>query len=385
MSELYGQATMDDFIPKPVTDTPAEGYDENGHLMDYVPEKPPARPLEVIAAEINAIKRQTLGVVISAALEIGKRLIEARNQCPRGRWSEWLESNVDYSERKAQDMMKLYESYGDDVPAAIARLDYTKALQILALPEDQREAMAERAEAEGLSTRQLQDEIKRAKGEAEALQTRIEGLETDRQADNQKIFDLHQQLEAAERAIKSQQEEIERAKAAEAAATETAAGMRKVSSKAAEDAARAAQSASDAVQRANEVTAENARLRERIKQLEAATDGEVREVLMPDAEAKRQMDMLRAEIEKLKAGGDDPAADQRRLALALRVRMAAQDVKTHLHEAVDRAQGAMQAVMNMLNQLTALDPKRAEALFDECHGVSRWAQDCADAEPMKEE
>lgn len=367
MSELRNQTTLDDFLPKPEP-APAEGYDERGNLINPAQSAStgPARGLDIIAAEINAIKRQALGVVISAALEIGKRLIEARNQVPAGRWLEWLSASVDYSERKAQDLMRLYEGYGDNVPDAIASLSYTQALQLLALPEDQRDAMAERAAGEGLSTRQLQAEIRRLnEAHAEAQQT---------------IFSLSQQAEAAERAIRSRQEEVERAQAKAKAAEETAEGMRKVSSKAAEDAARAARNASDAVQRANDVTAENARLKARLAELEARAP-EVAEVLMPDAEARRQIEALRAEIERLQTAGATPSspdagADQRRLALALRVRLAAQDCARALGDAVSGAITRAQAIASTLEQLRALDHARAASLTDEVWALQAMAEAC---------
>ena len=61
------------------------------------------RTEEVIAAEIRVIKEQTRVAVLSGAIEIGRRLAEAKAIVPHGQWGAWLEENVDYSERTAQN------------------------------------------------------------------------------------------------------------------------------------------------------------------------------------------------------------------------------------------------------------------------------------------
>ena len=63
------------------------------------------RTAEVIASEIVSIKetaRTTLqAIATGAAVEIGKRLKEAKSLVPYGEWGTWLKANVDYSERTA--------------------------------------------------------------------------------------------------------------------------------------------------------------------------------------------------------------------------------------------------------------------------------------------
>lgn len=70
------------------------------------------RTCEVIATEINAIKEQARAMLVSSAIEIGKRLAEAKELVPFGSWGKWLEENVSYSERTAQNLMRCWEEYG---------------------------------------------------------------------------------------------------------------------------------------------------------------------------------------------------------------------------------------------------------------------------------
>lgn len=94
------------------------------------------RDIEVITEEINFYKRQAG----SAILEIGKRLVEAKAQLSHGEWLPWLEKKVAFSERSAQQYMRLWKEYGKS--ALSADLSISKALVLLALPESEREDFA---------------------------------------------------------------------------------------------------------------------------------------------------------------------------------------------------------------------------------------------------
>ena len=101
--------------------------------MDEVFEE---RDIEVITEEINFYKRQAG----SAILEIGKRLVEAKEQLSHGEWLPWLEEKVAFSERSAQQYMRLWKEYGKS--ALSADLSISKALVLLALPDSEREGFA---------------------------------------------------------------------------------------------------------------------------------------------------------------------------------------------------------------------------------------------------
>lgn len=137
----------------------------------------------VIAAEINGIKRQTekavRGVMLSAAMDIGKLLIEAKSVVPHGEWGAWLEENVSYSTTTANDMMRLYTEYGDSqIPIdggpsneeLFGAIAPSKALALLALPEQERRDFVQENDVEDMSVRTLREEIARVKAEKEAAE-----------------------------------------------------------------------------------------------------------------------------------------------------------------------------------------------------------------------
>ncbi len=319
MGEAIGETTSSGHAGDQEIAPTAEGYDAEGHLInpgnmpemtegttggissapdgapspegkafgegagEDVPAALAADRLGVLAAEIHAITEQTRGVVIGAALQIGKRLIEAKGLVPSGRWLEWLEANVDYSERRAQDLMRLYEEYGrgDELPDAIARLDYSKAVALLAAPEDAREALAEKVTDEGLSVRQLNEEIRRLRAENEGQQQRLDDLIEMKRQDNEQIETLGTRYDAAveeirertinaENAIRREREAAKLAEAKATAAEASAQALRKLHSDAEDRAAQSAQRAIDAVNRANRTAKELAEARARIAELEAA-------------------------------------------------------------------------------------------------------------------
>ena len=53
-----------------------------------------ARDIEIVTAEIVTIKRQAQQVLITAAIEIGRRLTEAKAMVPHGEWGKYLEDRA---------------------------------------------------------------------------------------------------------------------------------------------------------------------------------------------------------------------------------------------------------------------------------------------------
>ena len=277
--------------------------------------------LTALATEINAITEQTRGVVISGALAVGKRLIEARSLCPEGRFGEWLAASVNYSERKAQDLMRLYQEYGRDgvLPESIAALDYSKAVALLSAPAEAREALAERASAEELSVRQLQQEIKRLNAEhvkaqmqidsyidqTDKLREEIAHLDDREQEYDRAIVERDDKIKAAQAAIQREREAATLANAKAAAAEASAQEMRKLHSDAEDRAAKSAQRASDAVNRANQVAKDLAEARAKIAALSeaaaAAVEPERVEVEVIPEETRREIEQLKRELAEARA------------------------------------------------------------------------------------
>ena len=95
----------------------------------------PGHDLPDIAAEIRTLKRRTMDNI----LQIGTLLMKAKEQLFRhGQWLHWLQYNVDISVRNAERYMQLAKAYSNST--LVSDLTTTKALQLLKIPDEEREA-----------------------------------------------------------------------------------------------------------------------------------------------------------------------------------------------------------------------------------------------------
>lgn len=179
----------------------------------------PARTPELIAAEIAMIKEQAKKYLLVSAIEIGRRLIEAKEKIPYGEFGSWLENAVQYTERTAYNLMRLAEEYGpalygtSDSGTALgvsaktgtfAKLGYTQAIILLGLPAEERAEFIAQFDLENMAVRELQqsvDDRKLALSEKEALQKEnheqkntISQLATERDQANKEASDRQQSL-----------------------------------------------------------------------------------------------------------------------------------------------------------------------------------------------
>ena len=113
-----------------------------------------SRSIETITGEILDAQRKGG----EAVLTIGRCLIEAKDMMPHGEWLPWLAEKVGYSEKTAQNFMRLAREFSN--PQAIADLGATKALKLLALPADEREKFVADHNVIDMTTRQLEQAIK---------------------------------------------------------------------------------------------------------------------------------------------------------------------------------------------------------------------------------
>ena len=121
----------------------------------------------IIAQEINIIRDQAGKILLQSSLEIGKRLKEAKELVGHGNWGAWLETEVNYSQRTAQNMIKLYEEYSgkflespqNSNTQSFANLSYTQALAMLKLDSEERENFLEDNDVTSMSTKALEEAI----------------------------------------------------------------------------------------------------------------------------------------------------------------------------------------------------------------------------------
>ena len=132
------------------------------------------RTIEAITGEILDAQRKGG----EAILTIGRCLNEAKDMLSHGEWLPWLAEKVGYSEKTAQNFMRLAREFSN--PQALADLGATKALKLLALPQEEREKFVEDHNVIDMTTRQLEqaikerDEARKAAEEAQAEATTAE-------------------------------------------------------------------------------------------------------------------------------------------------------------------------------------------------------------------
>ena len=117
---------------------------------------PPAESRDIEAITADILDAQRRGG--QAVLDIGLGLIEAKAMLSHGEWLPWLSERVNIPERTAQKLMRLARECSN--PSALADLGATKALMLLALPAEEREAFAKGHNVIDMTTRQLEDAIR---------------------------------------------------------------------------------------------------------------------------------------------------------------------------------------------------------------------------------
>lgn len=179
------------------------------------------RTPEIVAAEIRQLESQTVKMVLNNSIEIGKRLCEAKEMVPHGEWGKWLKEEINFSQSTANNLMKIYNEYGDSQgqlwgasakSQTLGNLTYSKAVALLAMPAEERESFVEENDVEDMSTRQLQEAIKaREEAEKEKAELSKELAQKDVEAEKNKqsIKTLKEQLKEEKKKAGSVEERIE--------------------------------------------------------------------------------------------------------------------------------------------------------------------------------
>ena len=137
-------------------------------MPDTVPDVISGRTPHVIAAEIKMIKYQAERIYLTAAVEIGGRLTEAKALLMHGEWGKWLEESVSYSQSTADRFMKVFREYGSKLPdasdsnsnyAPVRNLTYSQAVILLGVPEEGREQFIIDMDIEGMTNQELRKAV----------------------------------------------------------------------------------------------------------------------------------------------------------------------------------------------------------------------------------
>ena len=116
--------------------------------------------------EINYYKEQTARNI----LEIGARLIRAKELVPYGEWGEWLENKVDFSQSMANKFMKVSKEFSHS--ESIPKVGLSKLILLTTVDEEKRNEFIESHPVEDMTTRELRQAIKDKK----ELERQIEEL-----------------------------------------------------------------------------------------------------------------------------------------------------------------------------------------------------------------
>ena len=138
-------------------------------------EREPRTP-EMIGAEIRMYVDAGRRITLLCGIEIGRRLVEAKEMLNHGEWLPWLKRETEFSERSAQNYMKVFNEYGaaqqslfgpETNAQTFADLPISKALALLSVPESEREDFAAEVGAEALSVRELEEKVRERTAELE--------------------------------------------------------------------------------------------------------------------------------------------------------------------------------------------------------------------------
>ena len=121
---------------------------------------------------------------------------------PHGQWGTYIKEQVGYSQSTANNLMRIFEEYGAPQQSmfgpeansqALGNLSYTKALQLLAIPAEEREEFVEENHVEDMSTRELDKAIRerdeaRAAAEHAAADQRAAEQARDKMAEDMRLL-----------------------------------------------------------------------------------------------------------------------------------------------------------------------------------------------------
>ncbi len=117
-------------------------------------------------------------------------------------FAEYAEAAVGLKERAAYNYITAYETYGEGGLKKYGQLGITKLVALAQLNDTDRAEMLDSGKAEDMSTRELNDEIKRLKGENDQLRFDMEDTEKSARNNAEQVAKLQKELDEARGAIK---------------------------------------------------------------------------------------------------------------------------------------------------------------------------------------
>ena len=162
------------------------------------------RTPELIGAEIRMYVDAGRRVTLLCGIEIGRRLVEAKDLLKHGEWLPWLERETAFSDRQAQRYMKVFNEYGaaqlglfgpETNATTLSDLPISKALALLSVPESEREAFAAEVDAEGISVKELEKAIAEKKAAEERALAAEKALQEIEEGEGLAIAELQEKID----------------------------------------------------------------------------------------------------------------------------------------------------------------------------------------------
>ena len=146
------------------------------------------RNIDVVTGEIIVLQENAKRIFFQTAIEIGRRLEEAKTMVAQGEWTNYLTNVLKFKPSTAQNYMKIARELGDgqigfdgtSKDEVFGELSYSQLLPLLGLPEDERKELAAQNDLAEMSTRQIEQltrDYKAAKAAQETAQRKSDELQ----------------------------------------------------------------------------------------------------------------------------------------------------------------------------------------------------------------
>ncbi|MEY8317418.1 DUF3102 domain-containing protein [Oscillospiraceae bacterium 50-58] len=330
----------------------------------------PPRTVETVTLEIRTLQRQAQQIMLGYAVEIGRRLEEVKAILPHGQWGDYLKNEVDYSQSTANNFMRIYREYGaaqqslfggEAKSQAFANLTYTKALRLLAIPdEEEREQFMAEHDVGSMSNRELDKALKEREEALEAAAAAQDEAQGARREADRLREELAGQAQVYNAKLTSAEIEAKQAREAE--------------EKAAAKAQRLQDALSEVNASAQAAEAEHAKMLQELEELRnrpAETDTEAVEAARKAAieemtgkvdkakEAKKKADTARKAAEEALAAAQKELAELKAKGPQVR-ELTPEEIQAMTADEVEKAQAATTERMQALEkQLAQADPDTA--------------------------
>ena len=299
------------------------------------------RTPDVIGAEIRSLTNQARCITLWYGIEIGRRLTEAKELVKHGEWLTFLREQTEFSQPSASRFMQVFREFATDQGSlfgaepkysTLNNLSISKALRLLALPEEEREDFAQEHDIEHKSSREVEALIQEKlrleqalKDKERELAEKDEGYALSMSGMRDERDEVKEELNTTAEQLKTAREKI---RELESRPTEVAVERDEAAIQAAAEAAKA--EADKAIDKLNKKHAKE--LAEEVKKAQAA---------------QAEVDKLKADLQSVKAQADRAPLEARIKSLEAQLTMAAPEVAA-FKAAFDRVQREFNAMVEAL-------------------------------------